>query len=589
MTAAEWDVFEMLPGGSAPSYLATLYEAREKSIRVELDGTGSGGFAINRTSPQCTEVILAQGNLVKVRIPEISTGYLFAFFLESGDFTLISSDEAGGEMLHFGGRGSLSYTEFARAWSKSYIDGGQDPTEGVWRAYLAGTGNKPGQILRRLLEEMQDADRPQQPIPLLTIDFDYDLDSNAATWASSAATDEFSYQVGEDGLAVITRLIPTGITVQMGPDFDLHAYNEYGRDLTGAAFGAGVVRFERGVNIATELRREQVVDRVATHELVQGEADTYGFAVLPGAASRVTKEAFLASFGTSPNVLRAIGRADLRQRLNESDTIKFLIANRRTEVDLADPVTVGAVIGPGAAVGSYLPGPDGTSGDFWVGDTVRVHTGSGQFDYDEVDARVMAITITRDDDNHELIVVPELTIQTPIELIDSFCTLTWPGFRIGTSGSTFIGDPAGRMLFANSGDNAHVGDPALPTRGLLSKITGPTPPTYTNWSGILVEGDGTVDIIWSTTLIWVHGGTAYCRWSIMLNGVEIGYDEHLHPNGTWTHRGTVELTGVSVAPGDIIEAYLTFSGTGAPPTSYFSSPAGVGSGTNRLTVNGALV
>lgn len=411
MPPIEWDVFAMLPGSTPPSYLATLYEAREKSIRVVLDGTGEGSFSINRGSPECTEAILAQGNLVKVRIPEIHTGYLFGFFLETGDFTLISSDEAGGEMLHFGGPGNLSYLGYACAWSASYIAGGQGPIDGIWRAYAAGTGNKPGQILRRMLEEFQDPDRPQHPLPHLTIDFDYSVDSDAETWVATDATAEFSYQAGDDGLAILERLLETRrITVQMGADFDLHAYNSYGRDLTGGAFGAGVVRFTRGVNIATELRRSREPTSARTHMLVAGEKDKYARAVDTAAGSQVTKEGYVAAFGEGSAALVGIGQAEIRARKRTEQVITFPINNRRTAVSLSDPVTVGAVQAiPGVATsGFYLPGPPGTNGDFWLGDIVRLHTGSGPFDFNEVDARVTAITIARDDDNAELVVIPEL-------------------------------------------------------------------------------------------------------------------------------------------------------------------------------------
>jgi len=413
--AEEWDVYSLvlLDSSGDPEYLATLYEASEKSIRVELDDTGTGSFAINRASPQCTEAILAQGNLVRVRIPEIDTDYIFAFFIETGDFDLISSDEAGGETLHFGGRGILSYLEYARAWSESYIVGGQDPIAGVWRAYAAGTGSAPGQILRREIEEFQDPDRPQQPLPHMTVDFDYDNDSTTDPWDTTDATDEFSYQVGEDGLAIVLRLLETKkIKVQMAPSFLLSAYNpaNLGRDLTGDAFGAGVVRFERGVNIATDLHRQQEVTRVATHILVQGEGDKYGTAALGDASSRVTKEAFAQAFGTGTATLSAIGAVDLRERLYVAEMVAFPIANRRTaDVVLSDPVSVGATLGEDALTGFYLPGPEGTNGDFWLNDRVRIHTGTGPYDYDELNARVLAITIARRDDNHELDIIPELS------------------------------------------------------------------------------------------------------------------------------------------------------------------------------------
>lgn len=457
-TAIEWDVFEMLPGIAAPAYLATLYDARQKTIRVELDGTGSGQFAIGRGSAQATAAILAQGNLVKVRLPEVGTDYVFAFFLETGDFTLLSSDEQGGEMLHFGGRGNLAYMGYGVAWAGSFIPGGDPaPSDGLVRAYLAGTGKKPGQILARLREEFQDPDRPQQPIPHVVADFDYALDSDGNAWASSDATDEFTYRVGEDGVSIILSLIETeAIKVQMDPDFGLHAYNDYGRDLTGDAFGAGVVRFVKGVNIATELHRELLVDRVVTHMLVGGETDHYGYAALADAATRVTKEGFVASFGIGATGLDAAGAVDLALRLTKSDQISFPIANRRTAVGL-DPVTVGSVIGPDALSGFYLPGPPGSAhGDFWVGDRVRVHTGTDDFDFNETDFRVTAITISRDDDNGELIVIPELVETSPppppivsmfaftTRTADTFTTLPTAWSHFGTN-TGFAGDGSTRI------------------------------------------------------------------------------------------------------------------------------------------------
>jgi len=411
----EWDVYKLLPGSNPPEYVATLYDAREKSIRPDLLGPGSGSFTISKTSTNATTAVLGDGEddirLVKVRIPEIDDGYIFAFFIETGDFTLLSSDEEGGELLRFSGRGALVYLDHGVAWSESYITGGDDPFDGLWRAYNAGTGDKPGQVLRRLIEEFQDADRPQAPIPLLTPDFDYTNDSDATAWATSAATDEFTYQVGEGGYAITQRLMDTGaIYVVMDPDFTLHAYNAYGRDLTGDAFGSGVVRFVKGVNIATELRRERRPRENVTHLLAGGEKDAFGTATASNAASRVTREGYVDAYGTGITALNGIAAAELAKRADDAETAILTIVNRRTDVVLSEPVSVGSVKSePGlATAGFYLPGPQGTNGDFWLGDIVRVHTGTSGFDYNEVDFRVRAITIARDDDNGELIVIPEL-------------------------------------------------------------------------------------------------------------------------------------------------------------------------------------
>lgn len=591
--AEEWDVFQLQPDGdlydNAPVYLATLYEAREKTIRVERDGPGSGQFSINRTSPECQEAILAQGNLVKVRIPEIDPDYIFAFFLETGDFSLISSQEAGGEMLTFGGRGILSYLEYARAWNESYIAGGQDPIAGVWRAYAAGTGAAPGQILRRLLEEFQDPDRPQQPLPYLTIDFDYDDDSTADPWDETDATDEFSYQVGEDGLAILLRLLETNtIRVQMDPAFLLSAYNvdNFGRDLTGASFGAGVVRFERGVNIATELRRELVETRVATHILVQGEADKYGTAALSDAASRVTKEAFLAAFGTGTTALNGIGAVDLAERLRVSDTIAFPIANRRTDVDLQTPVTVGSVLAtPGlATAGYYLPGPEGTLGDFWVGDTVRVHTGSGPFDYDEVDAVVQAITITREDDNKELVIIPELKTEPVVVTIEPYSIL------YSTESGAITSADAIPIYFDSSGDRPDSGFLPDPTIGPITQIPGPDYPgvgTF-EWAGFIIGGTGTIDVTLSSSVAGVPIIGDEVTMAITKNGVVVGPDT-IGPavsNFTWAPGSpdvSISITGLAVVPGDEIRATLQ-----SPGGRNFSVPQFGTSQDNFIITGGSL-
>lgn len=583
--AEEWDVFALQPGGdyAQPEYLATLYSAFGKQIIVELDNTGSGQFSINRSSPECTEEVLAQGNLVKVRIPEISAEYIFAFFIETGDFTLISSQEEGGETLTFGGRGILSYLEYAAAAPHSYITGGQDPIAGVWRAYAAGTGSAPGQILRRMIEEMQHADRGleffvggSQPLPLLTIDFDYTNDSMVDPWDTTDATDEFSYQVGEKGLAILLRLLETEtIRVQMSPDFLLSAYNvdQFGRDLTGDAFGAGVVRFERGVNIATELRRElsSAASIPDTHIFVQGEADQYGGAALSDAASRVTRETFLAAFGTGTTALDAIGAVELAIQLERSDQVQFPINNRRTQdVVLVDPVSAGVVAStPGlATAGFYLPGPEGTNGDFWVGDTVRVHTGSGPFDYNEVDFLVRAITISRNDEDAELDIFVELVSPQPVpETIEPFLAL----YRSQTA------DGGGTVGWVCSGDDNSAcgtggGAPLRPTVGPLHTTPGTVPGCSATFLGFEIDGTGTVDIGWGDAgtfqhVIMVFGSLNGITYTVELlhNGSVIGTT-----SGTTVGSGPVALdpiivTGVAVEPGDIFSARMTNS----PPSQHY--------------------
>lgn len=378
-----YDVYSL---GDADSpgltYLATLCDAFDKSFRVELDGTGSGKFTINRSSADATAAILGDGaddvRFVKVRVPEWwDTTAHHGFFIEKGDFRLLDSDEEGGENLTFEGHGSLAYLSHAVMATHSYITGGQDPFGGLWRLYNAGTGSKPGQILRRIIEEAQDSDRPAAPLPLLTFDFNYTDDSDGNTWSSSTATDEFSAQITESLLSVVGRLIGTHeITVQMSPEFHLGAYNDFGRTLTGTSFGAGKVRFVGGTNIVEGLTRQVRPSQRKSHLYVYGEEEASAFAEDPDAADLVTREAGITSTGEVEATLEAIGDADLAERQLRAESLNVRIA-----------------LGDDEATGLYAPGPAGSDGHFWVGDTVTLHTGTGEYDYDNVAFPVAAINV----------------------------------------------------------------------------------------------------------------------------------------------------------------------------------------------------
>lgn len=476
-----WDVYEIAAPGDSIEFVATLDDATAKAIRPVRNEPGSGQFTVNRSSPNATEAILKPGNLVKVRIPAIDSDYINSFFMERGDFTLISPDEEGGEDFTFGGRGGLSYWDraiwlserFTIPWwpedaddppagaigmlrvaadKYAFYDVGvvsghtrildrDDVTVGAFDAYydqrrtllwpvseggpggykrrlvhfMAGephdtrwmhptqegvedfratyaigdtvllsdiSPDTPGAVLYRLYQEATDPARPTQPIPLMTIDFTETTDSNGDPWATTDALAGITAELGETYLDTIAKLLSTGvIDVEMGPNLDMHAYNGQGRDLTGTTFGAGKVRFVKGVNIADELRRERDDNPVATFIEVVGTDNNIGRAVLPDAASRVARETSATGDSDDETVLEALGHASLNARLIKSDAIGFRIAT-----------------GDDDAAGLYLPGPEGTNhGKFWLGDVITLHTGTGEQDFNQSDQRVFAVTITEDE------------------------------------------------------------------------------------------------------------------------------------------------------------------------------------------------
>lgn len=473
MSVIELDVYEIVAPGDTINFLATLDEAFDKTVRVELNGEGTLAFSINRNDPHATSEILAMGNLVKVRRPAVSSQPETCFFLDSGDFNLISSDEDGGEILHFQGAGGLAYWDraiwlsetFSLPWWPDCLTGGPtsgatgavDVKAGRYRLYsisggnisgyttvtmspfcasfdnrrtyqwpaenskrflvhlldgpyagsrfhphqdgvteylasksagyqsgvtLSDVGATPGAVLKYLYDEGTAAGRPVHPIPLMTVDFDDTLDSDGEVWNPSDTLAGLTASVGDYFIETLGQLLGTGvIDMVMGPDLDMHAYDHYGRGLAGS-FGAGVVRFEHGVNIEVSLTRQVKDGPVATFVEIAGSEDTFAWADLPDSASRIAREISVKGASTDATTLEAIGQAELQLRLARSDAVSFPIH-----------------VGDEETAGFYTPGPPGSNGHFWIGDTVTLHTGSAGFDFDDLQVRVTAITMSEDDDD----------------------------------------------------------------------------------------------------------------------------------------------------------------------------------------------
>lgn len=396
---ATWTLSDGADAGEL-EFLGTFDDAYDKVIRMERNGTGSGSFKINRNASGA--FLLPLTKYIKVRVPSVDADPIFGIWPEEGDVRVVSEKEQGGEVVVVDGPGPLYYLDFAILWPQPFVIPGPIDTTPEVELYLAGTGTKPGQLFKRQCEEWQHGSSPQDAVPLLThASFDYDDDSDGNTWTSTDATDQMTTRRGISGLALTGLFIGTGVfDVEMQPDLEVKAWNgPHGRDLTGD-FGAGVVRFERGVNIASELDRNTKVGLPATHELVIGDGE-YGYAELADAADRVRRWTSIDSYGDDATTLEALGLADLNARLAAGES-----------------VVVTPWLGTDEGAGRYLPGPDWTdNGNYWLGDVVTVHTGDTTQDYDEVDLRVHAITITESEaaeanatlDDPGLVVAVELT------------------------------------------------------------------------------------------------------------------------------------------------------------------------------------
>jgi hypothetical protein len=242
----------------------------------------------------------------------------------------------------------------------------------------------PGALAARVLAEITHVDRPDHPVPDLSYDFDFDNDSNGNAWPARTSTEEFTWRVGDRAFSdVLARLIPGGVTFRMDPDaMILHAYvtSLYGTDRTSGAFGAGKIRFVPGDgstaglgNISSDLRRRDNRGAPDTYMTVAGDNGAYGHASV---AADYIQEGFMQVTGTSDTgILDSIAADELARQRLASDAIGFE-----------------ALWGDDEAAGLYLPYKH-----YQPADLGRVHTGTGQWDFNETDWRVYAIMLTERD------------------------------------------------------------------------------------------------------------------------------------------------------------------------------------------------
>ena len=371
-----------------------------KELRVELNGTGYVHFSISRGDPQATEANLARGNLIQVTIPEIHSGVLFEAFLESGDFDLLSSDEEGGEELRFAGPGTLAVLKRSVIAYEEYLDG-----TGQWKPnkgrVVFADGVTEGHIVNKLIREAQAAGRPSDPIPMVTKTFDSDDDSNGNPWNDEALEGSWKVPMGANLYDEVIRLVRAGLlSVEMAPDFELNLYRARGYTRTGSSFGAGVVRFVAGVNIADELVRGMAGRDFATHAYIRYEDGWTDAAKLSGSFP-YEQEIFVEAGETDH---AATARRAARGEMGWRETVQ--------ESLLLSHIVPWPGDGPDDDAGIYLPGPTWSDhGRYWLGDLVTVHTGTGEHDYENATHRVYAITLREDATGH--LAPPVLELNAP--------------------------------------------------------------------------------------------------------------------------------------------------------------------------------
>jgi hypothetical protein len=367
-----------------------LFEnALEKQARIDYNGVGAGAFVISRYDDQATAVNIAQGNIIKCTFPEIDPDPIFEFILEEGRFDLISSDEEGGEFLAFGGKGTLNllgYSLLGHQWLDTTHPKLNFPSEGVWR-WPTSTGATAAGILRRIIDESQ----LHTPPALVGI-----THGGSPAWSDTHDSlgnpffemdGEWEIPIGQKILTAALRLAQAGMfQLEMRPGFELWVYDEMGSDRTGD-FGAGVVRFEKGINITTELSKQEHNEKFASRVLLKTKKGHLW--VNATGTPPYVKEEFLDlsnSSGTSTQA-RAAARAMLRG-VEETQGVLFEVTPTGPNGEENDE-----------AGGWYYPGFIGTEhGKYWVGDLVTLHTGDDpETDFVDATVKVVALTLREDE------------------------------------------------------------------------------------------------------------------------------------------------------------------------------------------------
>jgi hypothetical protein len=363
-------------------------------FRVELDGNGSGQIVMNRNQPEVTAANFAQDNYVKVFDLDISTTIpLGGFFLNDSQVQILSKDEEGGETIRFGGAGAISYLNRAVLWNTNYVSFGNDAqfgprADGNWYWY----NDQYGDILKRMIDEAQDSDRPQNPLPDLTYDWTSNTDSAGDAWDSFDGN--YTLAIGTNYLDIVSRFRDLGLTILMSGDLLLQAYqNAYGTDRSSATFAAGKVRLVNvngaaGANIRDDLSRELNSRIKLSRVLVRGDSTTPTSMVTRTAgAYNVVREGFIEfPSSTVVSVLNAVGDQGLQVRS-----------------DSADQPFPKHLVGLDELNGLYSPfppEPSYESSTYWLGDTVRVHTGTEIGDYNEADLRIYTINWMLDENGN---------------------------------------------------------------------------------------------------------------------------------------------------------------------------------------------
>lgn len=360
------------PGTGALIGILDDTQLKAVELRPALFQLGAISLTVSRHVAEATLALLKKGNLVTYRLPEIDDDddpMPFGFVLRDDAARLISRNEQGGEDLTLTGPGMMAVLSNATLDEETWApappaseERGSSivPGQWFWRFQPYGA------IYTRAIEE--GINEPGEPLKLIDITFDRDEDSEGDPWEEIQL--DYMVDTGTNVLELGDRLSMTGgfypmIVPRVSDDLlelRLDVWQTIGEDLT------ATVRFEKAVNILTELERKQQATRI-THLLIK-DADGV----------------FLPVFVTANAYDQAAWSVLELQETNDPDTIEKIAT---TALDSSESA---------AEEFTFEHSPDLIPlFDYQLGDLVRVHTGSGEHDLNETDQQVVGCRIILDD------------------------------------------------------------------------------------------------------------------------------------------------------------------------------------------------
>ena len=232
-------------------------------------------------------------------------------------------------------------------------------------------------MLLRGIEEGRD--HPDAFFAAVTTDFTRTEDSNGNDWTEMA---DYETPIQTKVLELYEDLARQGLVVEATADVTVRSFRsraESRTDRSSGVFAANKLRFQAGVNIATDLPKKIHASRERTHVFYEDRVGEYQTIDTDVDGNPITGVPYM-------EPARSETTADNATIIRMGQT--FLTRRR----GMAHAAVLRHIIGDGT--GQYAPGPDG---DYWVRDIGTIHTGTGEHDFNEEDLEVASVRFSFDE------------------------------------------------------------------------------------------------------------------------------------------------------------------------------------------------